>query len=434
MSFWSDLEATFDIGSVDPEAIYDSASACSTLSSDMIAICSALDKAAMGLEKCWQSLGDAQDRSGSAAFQKRWRSFSASIKEYAGHLDTLAAQLNQAGDVVKHAQEQMARLMDVEEASLAIIGIATIVTAGVYLASAEATATAMATGVMNAADAALFEVGTIVDALLEAFLRVSALFTLGTGWDVATIFATRGIQGLNPFDPRNYSVSDWSNVWMAGDMATVFGLAARIPMIKTAVMANPALGEAMYQLVSQSTAGPIWQILILGLPADKWSTWEKVGLSAGISTLTAGLLGSYGKEPSLGQFITEPGQGSGSYISTVLNNPQVEINGGDWARNGVGMPASVIKYALFGASPPASLGEVQDPGSPLAVPVPDIPLPQVPGLPQGSTLHVVQHEESLSEIASGNAALAREIGQLNHLTDAVVQPGQVLIVPPAGTK
>lgn len=435
MSFWSDVEATFDIGSVDPDAIYDSASACRTLSKDMIAIGSALDKAAMGLEKSWKSLGDAQDKSGSAAFQKTWRSFSTSIREYGEHLDALAANLNSLGDVVKHAQVQMAHLKDTAEASLAIVGIATIITAGVTLAGAETTIMAemtAATALMGETDAALGSAVMIADALLDAFARVAAMFTMGAGWDVATIFTTRAIQGLNPFDPRVYGPSDWSNVLMAGDMSLIWGFAAKIPSIKGALLANPSLGTAAYQFVSNATAGPIWQILILGLPADKWSTWGKIFGSAGISSLVGAGVGGFGTDPSLGQFITEPGGGNKAF-EAVLNNPSLGITRADWTRNGVGLPASVLKYAAFGASAPASLGGVEVPASPVAVPVPDVPLPHLPGLPQGSTLHVVQHEEKLSEIASGNAALATKIAQLNHLgDDSVVRPGQVLIIPPTG--
>jgi uncharacterized protein YukE/LysM repeat protein len=442
VSFWSDVEATFDIGSVDPEAIYDSASACRTLSSDMIVIGSALDKAAMGLEKSWKSLGDAQDKSGSAAFQKTWLSFSTSIKEYAGHLDTLAANLHSVGDAVKYAQVQMAHLKDTAEASLAIIGIAAAVTAGGALAGAQASVMAdvtVATGLMTEMEATLGEAAAIVDALLDALMPVVAMFAMGAGWDVATIFGTRLAEGLNPFDPAAYGPSDWSNVLLSGDLSLIWGFVAKIPAIKGAVTAEPILGKAAYQFISSATGGPFWQILILGLPANSPATWAKIFGSAGISGLTGAGVGAAGMATgSLGNVLnTESGGPPGNAISAALSNMSqaTGVTRGDWVRNGVSLPASVLKYALYGASAPAGLGGPEVPASPLAVPVPDVPLPQVPGLPQGSTLHVVQHEENLSEIASGNAALAREIAQLNRLSaDSVVHPGQVLIVPPAGTK
>lgn len=293
---------------------------------------------------------------------------------------------------------------------------------------------AVATGLISEVDAAVGEVMLIVDALLDALGRVAVMFTMGAGWDVATIFATRALQGLNPFDPTSYGPSDWSNVLMAGDMSLIWGFAAKVPAVKAALAANPTVGTAVYQALSQATAGPIWQILILGLPADKWSTWEKIGISTLISAGTGGVFGNYGSDLSLGQFITTPASGAGSYLHAVINNSELGISRGDWVRNGVGLPASVVKYGYFGAAAPASLEGVENPALPLAVPVPDVPLPHVPGLPQGSTLHVVQHEERLSELASGNATLAKEIAQLNHLGDAsVVEPGQVLIIPPAGT-
>jgi nucleoid-associated protein YgaU len=57
---------------------------------------------------------------------------------------------------------------------------------------------------------------------------------------------------------------------------------------------------------------------------------------------------------------------------------------------------------------------------------------RIPRLPPGSTAQVVQPGESVWEIAGGDPALARRIAELNHLEDpSLVQPGQVLIIPPA---
>jgi uncharacterized protein YukE/LysM repeat protein len=59
-------------------------------------------------------------------------------------------------------------------------------------------------------------------------------------------------------------------------------------------------------------------------------------------------------------------------------------------------------------------------------------IPQLPVLPPGSTAQVVQPGESVWEIAGGDPALAGRIAELNHLEDpSLVQPGQVLIIPPA---
>ena len=59
-------------------------------------------------------------------------------------------------------------------------------------------------------------------------------------------------------------------------------------------------------------------------------------------------------------------------------------------------------------------------------------IPQLPALPPGSTAQVVQPGESVWEIAGGDPALAGRIAELNHLEDpSLVQPGQVLIIPPA---
>jgi nucleoid-associated protein YgaU/uncharacterized protein YukE len=59
-------------------------------------------------------------------------------------------------------------------------------------------------------------------------------------------------------------------------------------------------------------------------------------------------------------------------------------------------------------------------------------IPQLPVLPPGSTAQVVQPGQSVWEIAGGDPALAGRIAELNHLEDpSLVQPGQVLIIPPA---
>ena len=59
-------------------------------------------------------------------------------------------------------------------------------------------------------------------------------------------------------------------------------------------------------------------------------------------------------------------------------------------------------------------------------------IPRLPVLPPGSTAQVVQPGESVWQIAGGDPVLARRIAELNHLEDpSLVQPGQVLIIPPA---
>jgi len=59
-------------------------------------------------------------------------------------------------------------------------------------------------------------------------------------------------------------------------------------------------------------------------------------------------------------------------------------------------------------------------------------IPRLPVLPPGSTAQVVQPGESVWQIAGGDPVLAGRIAELNHLEDpSLVQPGQVLIIPPA---
>jgi WXG100 family type VII secretion target len=84
-------------------------------------------------------------------------------------------------------------------------------------------------------------------------------------------------------------------------------------------------------------------------------------------------------------------------------------------------------YPLIQAANPHAVGP--DGG---IVPGQVLHIPQLPRLPPGSTAQVVQPGESVWEIAGGDPALAGRIAELNHLEDpALIQPGQVLIIPPA---
>jgi nucleoid-associated protein YgaU len=61
-----------------------------------------------------------------------------------------------------------------------------------------------------------------------------------------------------------------------------------------------------------------------------------------------------------------------------------------------------------------------------------IHIPSLPRPPENSVAQVVQPGDSVWEIANGNPELAQRIVELNHLRDpSQIQPGQVLIVPPA---
>lgn len=439
MSFWSEVEGIFDVGG-DPEAIHGAAAACRTLASDLLAARSELDGVAKGLEQSWKGLGDASDTSGSVAFQKTWRTFSTSVPQYADRLITLAIRLDSLADVLSSAQVQVKHMKETALASLGIGVLATVFTAGMSDAAAEASAMAdiaVATGMMTELDAAVADAAAMVNGLLAAFAKVAAMFAMGAGWDVATIMSTRLAEGLNPFDPANYSASDVSNVLLSGDLSLIWGFTGKIPMLKNFLKSSPVLGKAAYSFTSSVTGGPFWQIMIMGLPANKWSTWDKILNSALISGATAAGVGGLGSVPGLGNVLN--GQSGDATpetsIGKALNNASqvTGITQGDWVRNGVSLPASVVKYALYGASAPASPHVPETPLPPPAVPVPRVPLPEAPGLPPGSTLHLVQPGENLSVIAGGNAALAQRIAKLNGLGDSsVVRPGQVLIIPPAG--
>jgi hypothetical protein len=61
-----------------------------------------------------------------------------------------------------------------------------------------------------------------------------------------------------------------------------------------------------------------------------------------------------------------------------------------------------------------------------------IHIPSLPRPPENSVAQVVQPGDSVWEIANGNPELVQRIMELNHLRDpSLIQPGQVLIVPPA---
>jgi uncharacterized protein YukE len=239
VSFWSEVEGIFDPGG-DPEAIRESASACRTLASDLLKAHSALDSEAKGLEQSWKGLGDLQDRSGSAAFQKAWSAFSGSVTQYAEDLAGLAARLDSAADVLSEAQVQVQHLKETALASLGVGAVATIFTFGLSDAVAEASVmadVAIATGLLTEVDAAFATTAAILNGLLLAFTRVAAMFAMGAGWDVITIMGTRVAEGLNPFDPSNYSASDVSNVLLSGDLSLIWGFAVKIPTLKTSCRA-----------------------------------------------------------------------------------------------------------------------------------------------------------------------------------------------------
>lgn len=387
MSFWSEVEGIFDVGG-DPEAIRGAASACRTLARDLIAADCELDKVAAGLAQSWKGLGDAQDTSGSAAFQKTWRTFSTSVAQYADQLMALAAKLDSLADTLSSAQVQVERMKETALASLGVGLLATFITAGMSDAAAEASVmadVAVATGMMSELDAVLADAAAMVNGLLPAFAKVAAMFAMGAGWDVATIMSTRLAEGLNPFDPANYSASDVSNVLLSGDLALIWGFTGKIPMLKNFLKGSPILGKAAYSFTSSVTGGPFWQILIMGLPANKWSTWEKILNSALISGGTAAGIGGLGMVPGMGNVLN--GQSDGTAPETSIgralsNASQVTgITQGDWVRNGVSLPASVVKYALYGASAPSSSQGLEAPASPAAVPVPQVPLPEAPADP-----------------------------------------------------
>lgn len=425
MSFLGDLEGILDPGG-DPQAVHLAATATRTLASDLRENASALDSVAAGLEKAWKGAGSGEEQSAAAAFQRAWSKFSQEIVECARQLDVAATRIDDIADAIQTAQAEAAKLRDTIEITLAGGALLTIFSFGVSDATAEAMASAeiaVAAGVMTEFEAFLASSVALLSDVATAVGGVAAQFALGAAFDGLSIMATKPFEGENPFSLSSYDANDFTNVILGGLVSGALGAAVNgVEPISDFMSAHPIAGSALWNATAALTWGVPWQFGILGKPFDL-KTWEMLGESTGISLVSASALGKAGA--------------MGGPLGKILNaEGDLGIAGvtkADVVNNGVTLPIGMLKYALFGGPQPAGLpapdGEPALPGAP----VPHAVTPQAPGLPPDSTTRVVQPGESVWEIAGGDTDLAQRIAEVNHLEDAsLIEPGQVLIIPPGG--
>jgi uncharacterized protein YukE len=443
VSFLGDLEGILDPGG-DPAAVHGAATACRTLASDLRATASALDSTAADLEKSWKGIGGREDESASAAFQRAWSKFSTAIVEYAEQLDVAATRIDDIADAIQTAQAEAAKLKDTIEITVAGGALLTIFSFGVSDATADAMAAAdlaVAAGAMSEFGAFLANSVALLSDITDALVTVGSQFALGVVSDSLAIMATKPFEGLNPFSISSYDANDLTNVLLGGLVSGAMGaLVNGVGPVTDFMGAHPVAGAALWNTTASTAWLVPWEFWILGQPFDL-HTSETFAENAGISFLSAGGFGKLGTMGGL------PGQILGAEGETGIPG----VTKADVVNNGVVFPVSMLKYALFGGPRPVTLPAPQA-GS---APVPNVPMPQVPGLPPGTPVpqvppHIgggtetVASGDTLWDIAGrrlGNPNLYPVIAKENLLPtgpDATLEPGQVLRIPvlppsPAGS-
>lgn len=494
MSFFSTIEGDFDPGG-DPEAIRGAAAAYRALGSTLLQIVSELGKEAEGLEKSWQGVGGDQSASAGGSFQEAWKKFSAAITDYAKGLDGAAGHLDTIADDIQNAQEQAARLRDMALAALAVgagltlftFGTSDLSAAGVALADAAA-----ATTVMETLGALLDAVVAALGPLLEAFVSVASRFVMGSTFTLISEMIDKGIHGLDPLNPANYTAEDIANILRGGMVQAALGAAvggsSTLSGLKSAY---PFLFTTGYAGLNGLISTALTEYAIEGKPLDL-SSIEAVAEGTGIAAASGAMVRGgvdwlAGRGGTVGQIFSE-NQGSSS-IANILNNVGnvTGIRKGSVIDAWANQPGSVLRYNLFFQQPGAVTGP-QAPSAPPGAPVPSVPppphigggtvtvepgddlyqiaqkqlgnpnlypviqalnpqvgadgtiypgqvlhIPQLPQLPAGTTAQVVAPGDTVWGLAGGNPALAQQIEELNSLNkSAEIQPGWVLLVPPAG--
>jgi LysM repeat protein/uncharacterized protein YukE len=492
MSFTGDIEGLLHPGG-DPEAIFAAAAATRALAAGLRETASALDSAATALGKSWKSTGGQHD-SGAAAFQTAWSAFSKAIVGYAEHLDTAGASIQKEAEALQTAQSEARKLEWVIGLTTASGLALTIFTFGISDATAEAMAAtdiAVAAGVMTEVEGLIANSLLVLDEVMDAAATVASQFMLGAVADALSITMGKAQDGENPLSIANWSADDVSNILLGGLVSGALGAAFNgIKPLAAFQAAHPILSSAVWNASAGFTWGVPWQFWITGQPFDL-HTWGLIAESTGISFASGAalaklgttdnplgrLLGAEGDTPIPG--VTKADLSNNLFTVPISATKYYLINGGPQPapltapKAGAEPPGVPVPKPIFPGLPagtpvpavPAHIGggtETVAPGdnlydiaarrlgnpnlypvlaaaNPLTVgadgvitPGQKLLIPVLPPVPSGSTAHVVQAGQSLSEIASGNSRLEHQIARLNGLADAsVIYPGQVLIVPPA---
>lgn len=493
MSFAGDLEGLLHPGG-DPEAIFAAATATRALAAGLRETASALDSTAAVLGKSWKGTGGREESGAAtfqvawSSFSKaivqyaeHLDSASASIQKEAEALQTAQSEARKL--------EWVIGLTAAGGLALTVFTFGISDATADAMAAADI---AVAAGVMTEVEGLIANSLLVLGEVMDAATTVASQFMLGAVADALSIMMGKAQDGENPLAIANYTADDVSNILLGGLVSGTLGAAFNgIKPLAAFQAAHPILSSAVWNAAAGFTWGVPWQFWITGQPFDL-HTWELIGESTGISFVSGAalaklgttdnplgrLLGAKGDTPIPG--VTKADLSNNLFTVPISATKYYLINGGP-------QPAP-LSAPQAGAQPPGvPVPDVKTPnlpGLPAGTPVPGVPphigggtetvapgdslydiaarrlgnpdlypvlaaanpltvgangtitpgqkllIPVLPPVPPGSTAHVVQAGQSLSEIASGNSGLEQEIAQLNGLKDtSVIYPGQVLIVP-----
>jgi len=425
MSLISDIEGAFDPGG-DPAAIRQAASNISAMATSLRGTASTLDHVAAVLGKTWKGKESSQDQSAAEAFQRSWASLSVEINDYASNHDSVAKALNQIADEIETAQKEAAHLKEMALIAVAAAAATALFSFGMSeLAAAAEVAADSAEGIslMTALGEVLSDGSAVLDAIIEALTRVAARFVMGATFSFASEALTKWKEGLDPWNPANYSAEDIGNILLGGALTAAMGeVPSKIPALASFLKNSPVMGALMYGGAGGALGSAISQKVIEGQPID----WNKVELSALISGGTGFLMG--GAAPSVkfinGKFFG--GASASASLPDLLPDPPnpltatTGITGGDVLRGSIGIPSGAIFYLLnfpkAGAVPTLPSGQQEPFTDPSAAAPP--------------TVAVVKEGGNLWEMTGGSPQQIQEIAKLDGIPDAnLIFPGEVVISP-----
>ena len=425
MSLISDIEGAFDPGG-DPAAIRQAASNISAMATSLRGTASTLDHVAAVLGKTWKGKESSQDQSAAEAFQRSWASLSVEINDYASNHDSVAKALNQIADEIETAQKEAAHLKEMALIAVAAAAATALFSFGMSeLAAAAEVAADSAEGIslMTALGEVLSDGSAVLDAIIEALTRVAARFVMGATFSFASEALTKWKEGLDPWNPANYSAEDIGNILLGGALTAAMGeVPSKIPALASFLKNSPVMGALTYGAAGGALGSAISQKVIEGQPID----WNKVELSALISGGTGFLMG--GAAPSVkfinGKFFG--GASASASLPDLLPDPPnpltatTGITGGDVLRGSIGIPSGAIFYLLnfpkAGAVPTLPSGQQEPFTDPSAAAPP--------------TVAVVKEGGNLWEMTGGSPQQIQEIAKLDGIPDAnLIFPGEVVISP-----
>lgn len=477
MSLISDLEALVDPGG-NPKAISDAAAATRKLADGISNAIKELDSVAVKLEKSWRGIGDKQDDSAAAAYQKSWGQFSAATADFVKQLNSAAESIDKTSQALQYAHTQAVKVRWL----LAFSVVLSAVSVAKFAVADVAEAVAAAAVTEEVIDYQAFYIAGTV----RGMASVATQFTLGVLSDAGGLVMEKGWKDhLNPFDIKNWTADDISNVLLGGVTSLGLGVAFNdMAKLNAFQEAHPIWSAGIWGGVGTFSWSVPWEFWVQGQSPFDLKTWGDIMASTVTSAgLAPGLAAVGSRDSVLGNIVGPKGDTRipGVTWSDVANNAYV-------------IPITGAKYILFtGGTQPSTVNGPDTPGSAGTAPVPDVSSPQaptipshigggtvpvtdgqslfdiageqygnsnlypvlqaanpntvaadgtiqpgthllvpvLPKLPVNSTAQVVQPGQTLSDIAGGNVAREHQIAQLNGIANlSKVYPGQVIIVPP----